>query len=218
MESNFLNNFILSNLINSSQINNVIQQSFNSNVNPYKKVTSPDFLSTLKVFKIKKEDLKLDKSCSICLNKFNIDEEVVELPCGHLYHFNSNDDCGGILKWLEENNTCPVCRHELPFIEKKVEEESNEIMEETNINTPIQSNLLLLNIIPNLNREGIYYINRRLNQELNDEQSEEQNEEQNEEQSESNVENIYFQSMVLLTEDGYNQSDIDLAIQRSLES
>ena len=143
MESNFLNNFILSNLINSSQVNDVIQQSFNSNVNPYKKVTCPDFLSTLKVFKIKEQDLKLDKSCSICLNKFNIDEEVVELPCGHLYHFNSNDDCGGILKWLKENNTCPVCRHEFPFIEKKIEEESNEIIEETNINIPIQSNLLL---------------------------------------------------------------------------
>tara|TARA_B110000037_G_C16895995_1_gene414199 strand:+ start:68 stop:670 length:603 start_codon:yes stop_codon:yes gene_type:complete len=199
MESNLFNNFF--NIINSSQVNETIQQSLNSNANPYKKVTCPDFLSTLNIYKIKEEDIKLDNYCSICVSKFDLDQEVIELPCGHLYHSNSNDDCGGLVKWLEENNTCPVCRHELPFIEKKIEEESNEIIEETNISIPIQSNLLLLNIMSNLNREGIYYINRRLDVEQHDVESE----------------NEYFQSMILLIDDGYNQSDVDLAVQRSLE-
>ena len=36
------------------------------------------------------------------------EEEVLQLPCGHCFH-------GGCIRpWLLENNTCPVCRHELP--------------------------------------------------------------------------------------------------------
>ena len=31
-----------------------------------------------------------------------------------IFHNKVGDDCLGIMPWLEENNTCPVCRYEFP--------------------------------------------------------------------------------------------------------
>merc|ERR1719333_2041880 len=50
-----------------------------------------------------------DEPCAICLEEFQAGNEATRLPCGHFYH----PACIG--KWLEEqDNRCPVCRHELP--------------------------------------------------------------------------------------------------------
>ena len=46
--------------------------------------------------------------CSICQEDFQAGANVVKLPCRHLYH----TDC--VIHWLETNNTCPLCRLELP--------------------------------------------------------------------------------------------------------
>ncbi|KAJ1667105.1 hypothetical protein IW140_001641 [Coemansia sp. RSA 1813] len=45
---------------------------------------------------------KLD--CGICMDEYKANEEVVELPCKHVYH----KDC--IEHWLKMNGTCPICR------------------------------------------------------------------------------------------------------------
>merc|ERR1719502_1188292 len=51
--------------------------------------------------------------CSVCQETFACGEKnVKKLPCGHLFH----KDC--ILPWLEQHNTCPVCRFELPTAEE----------------------------------------------------------------------------------------------------
>ena len=55
-------------------------------------------------------DSNLDKimkkeTCSICFE--NHDNNSVSLNCGHSFH----TTC--IVKWLEENNTCPLCRAEV---------------------------------------------------------------------------------------------------------
>ncbi|KAF3782220.1 putative RING finger protein P32A8-03c [Nymphaea thermarum] len=42
--------------------------------------------------------------CPICLEGLGVDGEVRETPCRHRYH----KDC--IMKWLENHNTCLVCR------------------------------------------------------------------------------------------------------------
>lgn len=48
------------------------------------------------------------KDCSICQDEFVVDEEVVQLPCLHLFH----PSC--IERWLRMHNQCPVCRFSLP--------------------------------------------------------------------------------------------------------
>ena len=47
-------------------------------------------------------------SCTVCITEIPLGERAVFLPCGHLFH----KDC--LMPWLEQNNTCPVCRRELP--------------------------------------------------------------------------------------------------------
>ncbi|XP_059281688.1 E3 ubiquitin-protein ligase SIRP1-like isoform X2 [Lycium ferocissimum] len=53
--------------------------------------------------------------CSVCLEDFDIGTEAKEMPCKHKFH------SGCILPWLELHSTCPVCRHQLPSDESKVE-------------------------------------------------------------------------------------------------
>jgi len=50
-------------------------------------------------------DSKLD--CPICKDEFELNTEVVEMPCNHMFH----PEC--LLHWLEIHNSCPVCRLEL---------------------------------------------------------------------------------------------------------
>lgn len=51
---------------------------------------------------------KAGDPCSICHTEFAADEVVSQLPCEHCFH----DSC--IKPWLEVQNTCPICRAELP--------------------------------------------------------------------------------------------------------
>ena len=47
------------------------------------------------------------KECTVCQEEYKADEEVIELPCKHIYH------PGCILPWLKLNGTCPTCRYSL---------------------------------------------------------------------------------------------------------
>ena len=77
--------------------------------------TSKNALKKLKKFPMSKKFCKTnDKgqlefpNCCICLSEINSGENTVLLPCGHLFH----KDC--CFTWLNKNNTCPICRFELP--------------------------------------------------------------------------------------------------------
>ena len=46
--------------------------------------------------------------CSICQEPMAEGEEVLKLPCRHCYH----SEC--VHTWLHKNNSCPMCRRQLP--------------------------------------------------------------------------------------------------------
>eukprot|EP01127_Copromyxa_protea_P012027 TRINITY_DN3095_c0_g1_i3.p1 TRINITY_DN3095_c0_g1~~TRINITY_DN3095_c0_g1_i3.p1 ORF type:complete len:126 (-),score=39.76 TRINITY_DN3095_c0_g1_i3:201-578(-) len=53
------------------------------------------------------------KECTVCQCELKEAEEVLEMPCQHLFH----EEC--ITPWLKMNNSCPVCRFELPKEDEK---------------------------------------------------------------------------------------------------
>lgn len=53
--------------------------------------------------------------CGICLQKFKLHDDTKRMPCKHLFH----DLC--LLPWLQKNNTCPLCRFELPTLDADYE-------------------------------------------------------------------------------------------------
>ena len=47
---------------------------------------------------------QLDDSCPICLEKYQKDEQIVNLKCRHLFH----KEC--FQKWCQKSVKCPLCR------------------------------------------------------------------------------------------------------------
>ncbi|KAE8678562.1 ras-related protein RABE1a-like [Hibiscus syriacus] len=65
-------------------------------------------IESMPVIKITGGHVSTESHCAVCKELFDLDCEAREMPCRHIYH----SDC--ILPWLSTQNTCPVCRHELP--------------------------------------------------------------------------------------------------------
>ena len=108
---NILN--ILDNGINN---NNILNRSFNDQGGA-KKSCSVSFINELKQVEITNEDVDNKLCCAICQDNFKMGEKVLKLPCQdpHYYHFESEAEvCEGILPWLKDNNSCPICREEFP--------------------------------------------------------------------------------------------------------
>ncbi|XP_060190980.1 E3 ubiquitin-protein ligase RDUF2-like [Lycium barbarum] len=92
---------------------------FEFNSTEFSSPTLKSFIDLLPTVKIK-EPLK---SCSICLEELEVNKEVSELPCNHFFH----KHC--IVPWLKKNNTCPLCRYELPREEvDEFEKDSEEFL------------------------------------------------------------------------------------------
>lgn len=77
-----------------------------------------DAVAKLPVIKIEKKHCKMVKQsleppmCTVCCENILLNTKGMFMPCGHIYH----PEC--LKPWLEKNNTCPVCRFELPLEEK----------------------------------------------------------------------------------------------------
>lgn len=64
----------------------------------------PEILNNLPKIKVDAQRVIEGEDCTVCKEELNIDEEVAQLPCKHVYH----EEC--IKRWLETRDTCPVCR------------------------------------------------------------------------------------------------------------
>jgi len=102
--NNIQNTFIndLFNIFNQT-INETIDQEFED----VKVTLTPEQFSELKNIKISTQNVNQysSKPCNICMDNYNVDEELTFLVCNHYFH----TDC--IKHWLcNEKVTCPVCR------------------------------------------------------------------------------------------------------------
>lgn len=48
-----------------------------------------------------------ETECAVCRENLIVGDKMQELPCKHLFH----PDC--LKPWLDEHNSCPICRYEL---------------------------------------------------------------------------------------------------------
>jgi hypothetical protein len=56
-----------------------------------------------------------NKRCTICLEDFIVKDIVIYLPCFHFFH----KEC--IIKWIEQNPICPLCKFDINNIDYKIE-------------------------------------------------------------------------------------------------
>jgi len=124
----------------------------------FKHVASKDFINSLSVQKVSDELVEKKTTCALCLDELILGEDIIELPCTdkHYFHIKKEGGCQGIYPWLKENNTCPMCRHQFPFEEKEIEQESG------NPENPIR--------LPRLQVPNTREIRQILNQAIEDEE------------------------------------------------
>lgn len=67
----------------------------------------PEFVKTLKPPCC----ISGESSCSVCQDDYDISEDILELPCNHVFH----RDC--ITQWFDRSNSCPVCRSKFQGVE-----------------------------------------------------------------------------------------------------
>ncbi|KAF3918703.1 hypothetical protein AA313_de0207957 [Arthrobotrys entomopaga] len=65
---------------------------------------SEEAIKNLPKVKVTQEQVDEGTECVICQDEYKSDEEVVKLPCKHLYH----EEC--VKRWLETHDACPICR------------------------------------------------------------------------------------------------------------
>ncbi|KAL5481709.1 hypothetical protein EMCRGX_G021937 [Ephydatia muelleri] len=63
-----------------------------------------ELVEALPVVKFSGDNISTSPDCSVCKDSFNLDEELLQLPCKHVFH----RDC--IMPWLQMRDTCPTCR------------------------------------------------------------------------------------------------------------
>lgn len=66
-----------------------------------------DKIKSLPTIQITAEHVASGLECPVCKEDYSVGENVRRLPCNHIFH----NDC--IIPWLEQHDTCPVCRKSL---------------------------------------------------------------------------------------------------------
>nr|CDS15482.1 zinc finger protein [Echinococcus granulosus] len=68
---------------------------------------TPSDIASLPRKTLSQADLKTYDVCSICLEKFSVDDEILTLPCLHGFH----QSC--LSTWLSQKGSCPICRKDM---------------------------------------------------------------------------------------------------------
>ena len=121
----FIYRQLLSQISDRINESNIMVQSFDDQ-KVKDKPTLKEYIDKIPCEKVTKEMVDQEEYCSICLDKFSEGVLSYILPCNHYFHDGSSCDCGGLLPWLEKNNTCPVCRLVLPEEPEKEEEQEDQ--------------------------------------------------------------------------------------------
>ena len=186
--------------------NDILQSTFDEQ-NIKSIPTCNKFIENLNEMYITEDDVKNGLSCSICQEEFKLNDKCIELPCKphkHYFHI-KNENCDGVLPWLSENNTCPMCRCEFPKSEEQTEEQSNRPSEEPT-GEPINTEQPPL---PNIEEILLQAINRRNNVNIISSNPNETN----------MLPDLLFPNIAVDTvRDGFSDREVDEAIRRSLES
>ncbi|KAK4797548.1 hypothetical protein SAY86_029874 [Trapa natans] len=80
------------------------------NADPRAPPASKDVVAKLPVITLTEEIIAKmgnDAECAICRENLQVSDKMQELPCKHTFH----PPC--LKPWLDEHNSCPICRHEL---------------------------------------------------------------------------------------------------------
>ena len=65
---------------------------------------------------IKKYDSSIyNDECPISLEKINIGDMIIQLPCNHIFKEDN------LKKWLKEKHNCPICRYNIMPNDKNIE-------------------------------------------------------------------------------------------------
>jgi hypothetical protein len=120
------------NIINEEyEVQRLLRETLNT-PSPYKYVVDSSNINNVvkhNIYDSKQKNHSEQTSCCISLEDFKDNEEIIELPCSHIFKPES------IENWLKnEKAECPVCRFKLPCIEIKNTDE-NEIFENTEQNS-----------------------------------------------------------------------------------
>jgi hypothetical protein len=97
-----INDIIITNIINNFINNNPLEE--NENEDETNTRLTEEEVNRIPLIKIEEE---LDDTCSICLDRIEIESMVYRIPCNHKFHTNC-------LKphLINYNRNCPLCRNE----------------------------------------------------------------------------------------------------------
>ena len=149
---------VLNDIIHQLLVEHFIDVSFRS-IPIITKPTSSDYINTLEIIKYTEQYNSFN--CAICQMEFIENDHLIKLPCtgqNHYFHID-HSECPGVMPWLKDNNTCPVCKFELPSIKETTE--NKEEISNININPILEDELcniihqIILNILNNDNKLSI---------------------------------------------------------------
>ena len=141
-ENSPLIEFIL-NLINmeyeNNEIENILNYIMNNDPNKYgSPPASKSEIEKLNKYILNEEKLKKfgnENCCSVCKEEFIIGDNLIDLPCKHYFH----KDC--LLPWLEQHDSCPICRFELKTDDIDYENMKKEKLKRQQNNNDINSDI-----------------------------------------------------------------------------